>query len=241
MSPLLKFLFRCKREPEARHRDVGFVTVLFEEHPLQHLGPAPTVSRQQECILAQVPKDRVRLREHTSIPEFEQRNAAIWILREKIGLARRSVMKPVLLKRKFHAELARGEPDFVAIAGHLHLMEHGHVKNPRKVMESMATGRALRRVFGRPVGGSAARGSQTIQESSSDHSLARSSLTRQRRKIEAHRHRGAACRRLQRRPDCDRGMGRSWYLTRSPSQCSSPVCWCCTGCRSAGLPRRLIC
>src|ERR1700704_742040 len=158
MSPLLKFLFRCKREPEARHRDVGFVTVLFEEHPLQHLGPAPTVSRQQECILAQVPKDRVRLREHTSIPEFEQRNATIRILREKIELARSSVMKPVLLKRKFHAELARGEPDFVAIAGHLHLMKDWHVKSPRKVMESMATGRALRRVFGRPVGGSAAPG-----------------------------------------------------------------------------------
>src|ERR1700730_18473222 len=132
MSPLLKFLFRCKREPEASHRDVGFVTVLFEEHPLQHLGAAPTVSRQQERILAQVPKDRVRLREHTSILEFEQRNAAIRILRENSAPARSSVMKPVLLEREFGAELARGEPDFVAIAGHLHLMKHGHVKNPRE-------------------------------------------------------------------------------------------------------------
>src|SRR4029077_13011795 len=153
MSPLLKFLFRCKREPEAGHRDVGFVTVLFEEHPLQHLGAAPTVGRQQERILAQVPKDRVRLREHTSILEFEQRNAAIRILSEKIGLARSSVMKPVLLEREFHAELARGEPDFVAIAGHLHLMKDGHVKNPRELMESMATGRALRRVLVDPWAG----------------------------------------------------------------------------------------
>src|ERR1700674_74370 len=98
MSPLLEFLFRCKREPEAGHRDIGFVTVLLEEHPLQHLGAAPTVGGQQERILAQVPEDRVRLREAGSILEFEYRNAAIRILGEKIGLACSSVMKPVILE-----------------------------------------------------------------------------------------------------------------------------------------------
>src|ERR1700722_2291421 len=102
------------------------MTVLLEEHPLQHLGPAPTVGGQQERILAQVPEDRVRLREPASILEFEYRNAAIRILGEKIGLACSSVMKSVVLERKLHAELSRSESDFVAIAGHLHLMKHGH-------------------------------------------------------------------------------------------------------------------
>jgi hypothetical protein len=90
MSSLLQFVFWCKRQPEAGHRDIAFVTVLFEEHPLQHFGAASTVGRQQGCVLGQLPR------------------------------------------REFHAELARGEPDFVAIAGHLHLMKHGHVKNPRE-------------------------------------------------------------------------------------------------------------
>src|ERR1700719_3205119 len=130
MSPLLEFLFRCKGEPEAGHRDIGLMTVLLEEHPLQHLGAAPTGGGQQKRILAQVPENRVRLRERSSILEFEQRNPAIRILRKKVGLARGSVMKSVILESELHAELSRGEPDFVAIAGRLHLMKHGHVKTP---------------------------------------------------------------------------------------------------------------
>jgi hypothetical protein len=36
-------------------------------------------------------------------------------------------VKPVILECELYAELTRGEPDLVAIAGHLHLMKHGHV------------------------------------------------------------------------------------------------------------------
>src|SRR5882757_4379392 len=128
MPPFFEFLFRCKREPEAGHGDIGFVTVLLKEHPLQRLSAAPTLGGQQERILAQVPEDRVRLGESASILEFEYRNAAIGTLREKIGTARSSVMKPVILECEIYAELSRGESDFVAITGHLHLMKHGHVK-----------------------------------------------------------------------------------------------------------------
>src|SRR5271163_1432115 len=39
-------------------------------------------------------------------------------------------MKSVILERELYAELPGGEPDFVAISGHLHLMKHGHVKTP---------------------------------------------------------------------------------------------------------------
>src|ERR1700676_2145111 len=143
MSPLLEFLFRCKRKPEAGHRNIGFMTVLLEKHPLQHLGAAPPIDGQQGRILAQVPEDCIRLREAASILELEQRNAAIWILGEKIRLARVSVMKPVILECEIYAELSRGESDFVAIAGHLHLMKHGHVKSPPSVKKSMATGCVL--------------------------------------------------------------------------------------------------
>src|SRR5229473_5819109 len=143
MSPFLEFLFRRKREPEAGHRDIRLVTVLLKEHPLQRLGAAPTVGGQQERILAQVPEDRVRLGESASILEFEYRNAAIWILREKIGPTRSPVMKPVILECDIYAELSRGKSDFVAIAGYLHLMKYGHVKIPREVKESVAIGWAL--------------------------------------------------------------------------------------------------
>ena len=35
-------------------------------------------------------------------------------------------MKTVILECELDAELSRSESDFVAIAGNLHLMEHGH-------------------------------------------------------------------------------------------------------------------
>jgi len=35
-------------------------------------------------------------------------------------------MKPVILERELYAELSRGKSDFVAVAGHLHLMEYWH-------------------------------------------------------------------------------------------------------------------
>src|ERR1700738_2224965 len=141
MSPFLEFLLRRKREPEAGHRDIGLVTVLLEEHPLQHFGAAPAVGGQQERILAQVPEDRVRLGESAPILAFEYRNAAIWILREKIWPARSSVMKPVILECDIYAELSRGKPDFVAVAGYLHLMKYGHVRIPRQAGDGIGCGR----------------------------------------------------------------------------------------------------
>src|SRR5450631_56038 len=145
MSPLLEFLLWFKREPEAGHRDIGFVTVLLEEHPLQRLGAAPTVGGQQERIFAQVPEDRVRLGERASIVEFEHRNAAIRVLGKKIGLARGSVMKPVILECELHTELTRGESDLVAIAGHLHLMKHGHHDQCPVALIGVAAERSFRR------------------------------------------------------------------------------------------------
>src|ERR1700738_4937567 len=143
MSPLLEFLFQCKREPEAGHRDIRFVTVLLEEHPLQHLSAAPTVSGQQERILAQAPEDPVRLRENAPILEFEYRNAPIRILGKKIGLTRSAVMKPVILECELYAELSRGKSDFVAVAGYLHLMKHWHNAQCLAALISVATERSF--------------------------------------------------------------------------------------------------
>jgi hypothetical protein len=39
-------------------------------------------------------------------------------------------MKSVILESDWYAELSSGKSDFVAIAGHLHLMKHGHVDTP---------------------------------------------------------------------------------------------------------------
>jgi hypothetical protein len=39
-------------------------------------------------------------------------------------------MKAVILESEWNAELSSGKSDFVAIAGHLHLMKHGHVDTP---------------------------------------------------------------------------------------------------------------
>ena len=63
-------------------------------------GPrrGPSGRRATESILAQVPKNRVRLRKHTPVLEFEQRHAAIGIFRKKVGLARGPVMKSVILE-----------------------------------------------------------------------------------------------------------------------------------------------
>src|SRR5271165_1777158 len=46
VTPLLEFLLGCIREPETRHRDVGLMTVLLEEHPLQCFGAAPLFGGQ---------------------------------------------------------------------------------------------------------------------------------------------------------------------------------------------------
>ena len=92
------------------------MTVLLEEHPLQCLCAGPTVGGQQKGILAQMPEDRPRLRERASILEFQQRNTAVRVLGEKIGLARGAVVKSVILECECHAELSCREADFVAVA-----------------------------------------------------------------------------------------------------------------------------
>jgi hypothetical protein len=48
-------------------------------------------------------------------------------------------MKPLILERELYTELPRGEPDLVAIAGHLHLMKHGHGDQCLAALVSVAT------------------------------------------------------------------------------------------------------
>jgi hypothetical protein len=102
------------------------MAVLLEEHPLQHFGPSPAVVGHKSRALPEVPEDRARLCECPSVFEFQQRDAAVRILVEKLRLARRAVVQAVLLQCERDTELARGEPRLVTVAGHLHLMEHGH-------------------------------------------------------------------------------------------------------------------
>ena len=47
-------------------------------------------------------------------------------------------MKSVLIESERYVELSSGKPDFVAIAGHLHLMKNGHVDIPLMTPERRA-------------------------------------------------------------------------------------------------------
>jgi len=123
MALLVEFSFRRIGEPEACHRDVGLVAVLFEEHPLMRLGAAPAFRGHQLGVLGKVPQDRAGLRQDAAVVEFEHGNATVGILREELCRTRRAVVQAVFLQRQWDVELARAEPYFVAIAGYVHLVK----------------------------------------------------------------------------------------------------------------------
>ena len=61
--------------PEPRDRDVRLVAVLLEELPLQHLCALVRVLGDVLRAVAEVPEDRVRLRERPAVVEHERRDA----------------------------------------------------------------------------------------------------------------------------------------------------------------------
>src|SRR5579864_5031516 len=63
------------RDPEANDRDRRLVVVLLEEHPLQYLCPLVAVAREEVRSLTEVPQNRARLRQGTSVVEHEGRDA----------------------------------------------------------------------------------------------------------------------------------------------------------------------
>jgi hypothetical protein len=62
-------------EPETRDRDRGLVVVLLEEHPLQNLRALVRVIRDERRAVAEVPEDRVRLRQRPPVVEHDRRHA----------------------------------------------------------------------------------------------------------------------------------------------------------------------
>src|SRR5438105_10221765 len=68
---------------EARYRDIGFVAVLLEEEPLQHLRVKQALGRQERRSLRQIVEDGIGLREIDPSLDLEKRNPAVRVLREK--------------------------------------------------------------------------------------------------------------------------------------------------------------
>ena len=67
---------RRVRLEEARDRDRRLVVVLLEEHPLQRFRAVVAVLGDEARALAEVPDDRVRLRERPAVVEDERRRIA---------------------------------------------------------------------------------------------------------------------------------------------------------------------
>jgi hypothetical protein len=137
MLLLGKILLGREFKPEACDGHVWLVAILLEEHPLQCLRTIPLVFRRELRAFGEIPDDGVGFGKCASVLEFEQRHAAVRIFGKKGWLARLAGVKGILLQRDCHAELSRGEANLVAIAGHLHLMKHGHdssLRNSTRIM-----------------------------------------------------------------------------------------------------------
>src|SRR5262245_5702413 len=112
--------------PEAQRRDVRLVVVLLEAHPREDLGPREALRRQERRALREIPEDRVRLGQAGAVLELEGRDAAVRVLRQELGGARRALHEVELDPLERDPELAEQQPDLVAVAGLQEIVEPQH-------------------------------------------------------------------------------------------------------------------
>ena len=112
--------FADELEPEPQGRDIGFVVVLFEEHPAQHVGLGKAALRDQSRIRGKVPARRIAFGQEaarSAVSDLQHRDPAIGINPlEEFGRARFALHDVVLAGSERQAEQSRGELDLVAIA-----------------------------------------------------------------------------------------------------------------------------
>ena len=115
-------------EPEAKNRDVRLVAVLLEELPLQHLCSFEPVVRQVGSALGEMEGDRVRLAERAPVVEDERRNPQARVESTEDLRSVRAVDHVELTALVVNTEVGEQEPDLVAVAGDLGVVEE-HRRN----------------------------------------------------------------------------------------------------------------
>src|SRR6266576_4850636 len=104
------------RNPEAHDGDRGLEVVLLEEHPLQHLRAFVRICGNEARALAEVPEDRARRAERTSVVEHERRHTQRRVEpAEHLRPVRPvdHVQRTTLVR---DPELGKQEPNLVAVA-----------------------------------------------------------------------------------------------------------------------------
>jgi len=105
-----------ERNQEADDRDRGLVLVLLEELPLQHLRTLVGVVGDVGRPVAEIPEDRVRLRERPAVVEDERRHPPGGIeIAENLG-AIRAIDDAELVQLEREAEVRRKETHLVTVA-----------------------------------------------------------------------------------------------------------------------------
>ena len=129
----LGVLLRLARvgEQEPDDGDRRLVLVLLEELPLEHLRALVAVVGDVVRAVAEVPEDRVRLRERPAVVEHERRHAPRRVeVAEHLG-AVRAVDDAELVELERKPELRREEAHLVAIAGDGGVVEEHRVAGDR--------------------------------------------------------------------------------------------------------------
>src|ERR1700687_5152997 len=103
-------------QPEAQRRDVRFVTVLLEEHPLQHLRALEAIGGKKRRSLREVEQDRVGLREGISGVELQERNAGGGVLLQELRRACFAFENIQLNPLEWDGELRQQQAHLVAVA-----------------------------------------------------------------------------------------------------------------------------
>src|SRR5689334_7820458 len=99
------------------------MAVLLEEAPLQHLGALVGVVRQIGGAVGEVPEDRVRLRERAAVVKDERRHPESGIELPDHLRPVRAVDDAHLLPLVLDAEMREQQPDLVAVAADLTVVE----------------------------------------------------------------------------------------------------------------------
>src|SRR5262249_30153653 len=89
----------------------------------------PSLFRNEGAAFAQIKKDGVGLGNTAAVLQFEQGHTAVGILGEKIGRARQTGARRIILERQWNVQLARQKPHFVAISGNRHVMQNRHAQS----------------------------------------------------------------------------------------------------------------
>ena len=106
-------------QPEPQRRHVGFVIILFEEHPAQHVGLREAILRDQVRAMGEIPAGSVALGQKAragGVADLEHRDAPVGVhLGEKLGRPRLALHDVIGAGRQRQAEQRGGEPDLVAV------------------------------------------------------------------------------------------------------------------------------